>query len=149
MEPQTKKVVVYCRVSSSGQKDDLASQKRAMEQFCISSGVAVSEWIEEIGGGMNFKRKKFLALMEEIRQGFVAKLVVAHKDRLCRFGFEFFDWMASQNDCEIVVVNQDSLSPQQEMVEDLMAIIHAFSCRLYGLRKYKKDIKRFISEKEP
>lgn len=72
------------------------------------------------------------------------KLIIAHKDRLCRFGFDFFDYLASQNGCEIVVVNQEALSPQQEMVEDLMAIIHTFSCRLYGLRKYKKDIKNMV-----
>jgi predicted site-specific integrase-resolvase len=148
VDPEVKKVVVYCRVSSSGQKDDLVSQKQAMEYFCISSGIAVSEWVDEIGGGMNFKRKKFLGLMEEIQQGSVTKLIVAHKDRLCRFGFDFFDWMAKQNGCEIIVVNQETLSPQKEIVEDLMAIIHTFSCRLYGLRKYKKDIKKLITEKE-
>jgi len=53
---------------------------------------------------------------------------------------------AKENGCEIVVVNQESLSPQQEMVEDLMAIIHTFSCRLYGLRKYKKEIKKIIAQ---
>jgi predicted site-specific integrase-resolvase len=54
--------------------------------------------------------------------------------------------MARENDCKIVVVNQESLSPQQEMVEDLMAIIHTFSCRLYGLRKYKKVLKQALAE---
>ena len=58
-----KKVVVYCRVSSASQKDDLVSQLKAMEQFCLGAGIAVDEWIDEIGGGMNFKRKRFLDLM--------------------------------------------------------------------------------------
>ena len=111
-----------------------------MEQFCLSSGTAVDEWVQEIAGGMNFKRKEFLGIMTEITEGKVEKLLVAHKDRLARFGFEFFDHLASENGCEIVVVNQESLSPQQEMVEDLMSIIHTFSCRLYGLIKYKKKI---------
>ena len=60
------------------------------------------------------------------------------------FGFEYFEHLAIKNGGEIIVVNQESLSPQQEAVEDLMAIIHTFSCRLYGLRKYKKDIKKAI-----
>jgi len=94
---------------------------------------------------MNFKRRKFLTLMSRIQQGEIAKLLIAHKDRLCRFGFDYFSFFALKNDCEIIVVNQESLSPQQEMVEDLMAIIHTFSCRLYGLRKYKKDIKKVIT----
>ena len=119
-----------------------------MEQFCLNCGIAVDEWIQEIGGGMNFKRKKFLFLMSRIATGEVEILIVAHKDRLCRFGFNFFEHMANENGCKIKVVNQESLSPQQEMVEDLMAIIHTFSCRLYGLRKYKKNIKKIIQEIE-
>lgn len=62
-----KKIVVYCRVSSANQKDDLASQIKAMEQFCLGAGIAVDEWIDEIGSEMNFKRKKFLDLMARIR----------------------------------------------------------------------------------
>lgn len=139
-----RKTIVYCRVSSHGQKDDLESQIKAMETFCLSSGVAVDEWVQEIAGGMNFKRKKFLKVMREISEGKVEKLLIAHKDRLARFGFDFFAHMATEHGCEIVVVNQESLSPQQEMVEDLMAIIHTFSCRLYGLRKYKKKIREVV-----
>jgi len=143
-----RRVIVYCRVSSHSQKDDLQSQVRSMEQFCLNGGIAVDEWIQEIGGGMNFKRKKFLSLMSRISAGEIKSLLVAHKDRLCRFGFDFFDYMATENGCEIKVVNQESLSPQQEMVEDLMSIIHTFSYRLYGLRKYKKKIKTMIEEPE-
>jgi len=98
---------------------------------------------------MNFKRKKFLSLMSRIAIGEIQMLLIAHKDRLCRFGFDFFEHMAMENGCRISVVNQESLSPQQEMVEDLMAIIHTFSCRLYGLRKYKKKIKGMLEESEP
>ncbi|HUW90041.1 MAG TPA: IS607 family transposase [Candidatus Nanopelagicaceae bacterium] len=143
-----RKIIVYCRVSSSGQKDDLKSQVSAMEQFCISGGIAVDEWMQEIGGGMNFKRKQFLTLISRITSGEIQKVIVAHKDRFCRFGFDFFSYLANQNECEIIVVNQESLSPQQEMVEDLMTIIHTFSCRLYGLRKYKKDLKKIVKTNE-
>jgi predicted site-specific integrase-resolvase len=141
-----RKTVVYCRVSSQNQKDDLKSQIVAMEQFCLSSGIAVDEWVHEIGGGMNFKRKKFLKLMKEIENGEISKLLIAHKDRLVRFGFDYFEHLAITKGCKIVVVNQESLSPQQEMVEDLMAIIHTFSSRLYGLRKYKKDLKKVLTD---
>lgn len=121
---------------------------KSEEQFCLNGGIPVDEWIQEVGGGMNFKRKKFLSLMSRISAGEIKSLLVAHKDRLCRFGFDFFEYMATENGCEIKVVNQESLSPQQEMVEDLMAIIHTFSCRLYGLRKYKKKIKTMIEASE-
>lgn len=119
--------IVYCRVSSHGQKDDLQSQVSAMEHYCLGAGIAVDEWIQEIGGGMNFKRKKFLS-----------RLIVAHKDRLVRFGFDLLDHIAKCNSCIIEVVNQESLSPQEEMTEDLLSIVHTFSCRLYGMRKYKR-----------
>lgn len=139
--PDKKDIVVYCRVSSAGQKDDLASQLAAMERYCRSAGIPVDQWLQEVGGGMNFKRKHFLSLVDRIQRGQIQKLLVAHKDRLMRFGFDLFNHIAVENGCEIVVVNQESLSPQQEMVEDLMAIVHTFSCRLHGMGKYKSDIR--------
>ncbi|MBK7001996.1 MAG: IS607 family transposase [Rhodoferax sp.] len=120
--PDKKSIVVYCRVSSAGQKDDLAAQVAAMQAYCLAGAIPVDEWVQEIGGE-------------------IVKLIVAHKDRLMRFGFDLFSHIAAENGCEIVVANQESLSPQQEMVEDLMAIVHTFSCRLYGMRKYHKVIK--------
>jgi predicted site-specific integrase-resolvase len=130
--------VVYCRVSSHGQKDDLQSQVAAMEQYCLGAGIAVDEWVQEVGGGMNFKRKQFLQLMDRVASGDIGRLIVAHKDRLVRFGFDFLDHVAKRSACVIEVVNQESLSPQEEMTEDLLSIVHTFSCRLYGMRKYKR-----------
>ena len=130
--------VVYCRVSSHGQKDDLQSQIAAMEQYCLAGSIAVDEWVKEIGGGMNFKRKLFLSIVDRIAAGEIGRLVVAHKDRLMRFGFDLLDHVAKRNGCVIEVANQESLSPQEEMTEDLLSIVHTFSCRLYGMRKYKK-----------
>ena len=77
-------------------------------------------------------------------KGEVETIIVAHKDRLCRFAFDFIVQIADLNDCDIVIANQEFLSPQNELVEDLMAIIHCFSCRLYGLRNYSKEIKETI-----
>jgi putative resolvase len=78
------KTVVYCRVSSKGQAADLSRQVEAMELYCQNSGIAVTEWIKEIGGGMNFKRKLFLKLMKAVRMGEVSHIIVAYKDRLAR-----------------------------------------------------------------
>ncbi len=145
--PETKKkTIVYCRVSSRGQKNDLVSQKSAMESFCLGAGIPVDEWIEEFGSGMNFKRKQFLSIIDQIEVGEVKTIVIAHKDRFIRFGFEFFERFATEHGAEFVIANQEKLSPQQEMVEDLMAVIHVFSCRLYGLKRYKKKIKQAVSE---
>ena len=142
---QEGKTIVYCRVSSRGQLPELKHQVSAMEEFCRGRGLAVDEWISEIGGGMNFKRKKFLKLMRQIKLGEVSTIVIAHKDRLVRFSYEFIEEFTSWYGCEILVANQESLSPQEELVNDLMAIVHTFSCRLYGLRSYKRQIKKIAS----
>ena len=133
--------VVYCRVSSRGQQDDLARQVAAMEAYGLGAGVAVDEWLSEIGGGLNFKRKVFLSLMERIEARGISRLLIAHRDRLTRFGFDWFEHFARQHGCTITVVNQEGLSPQDEMVEDLMEVVQTFSGRLPGLRRYRKQIR--------
>lgn len=133
--------VLYCRVSSSGQRDDLESQVTSMEQFCLANGIAIDETVREIGGGMNMHRTKFLKLMGRIKDGQVEHLLVAHKDRLARFGFDYLHHVAARNDCRITVVNAETQSPQQELVEDLSAIVHTFSSRLSGLRRHEKQLK--------
>ena len=132
---------VCCRVSGRGQRNDLKRQVSAMEAHGPGAGVAVDEWRSEVGGNLHCKRKVFLSLMERIEKWKIAHLPVAHKDRLTRFGFDWFEHFATQHGCTITVVNQESLSPQEEMVEDWMAVVHAFSCRLYGLRSYRKPIR--------
>ena len=138
--------VVYCRVSSVAQKPDLANQRRTLEQFCAARGIVVDEWIEEIGGGLNFKRKRFLTLVDRVVAGEIGTLVLAHKDRLARFGFDLMEHLCERAGCVLVVMNTESLSPEREMVEDLMTIVHCFSSRLYGLRNYRKSLKKALYE---
>ena len=138
--------VSYCRVSSPGQKDDLLSQHKAVADFCVGAGIAIDEVIVEIGGGLNLKRKQFVRLMSLVEARAIHTLVIAHKDRLARFGMDWFEYFLEQHGCKLVIINNEALSPESEMVQDLMAIIHCFSCRLYGLRRYKKIIKEAASE---
>jgi putative resolvase len=128
-------------VSSPGQEDDLAAQVTAMERFCLARGLRVDEWLTEIGGGMDLTRRTFVAVMDAIERGEIATLVVAHQDRLARFGFDYLQHVATKNDCDLVVANQRSLSPDQELVHDLVAVVHTFSGRLSGLRRYDKTLK--------
>jgi putative resolvase len=102
--------------------------------------LAVDRRVTEVGGGMNLGRKKLLAVMDAIERGETAVLVIAHKDRLARFGFEYLEHVAAKNGCTIVIADQESLSPQEEMVADLLSVVHTFSCRLYGLRRYEKAL---------
>ena len=128
------RIVVHGRVSSR-------AQPQTMETFRLGAGLAVDEWPAEIGDGLDFQRPVFRALMERIEHSEVGLLPVAHEDRPCRFGFDWFAYFAESHGCEIRVVNQPSLSLQAEWVEDLMAVVHTFSGRLSGLRRYRKQIK--------
>ncbi len=141
---KVKRVVLYARVSSRsaggashGQKPDLERQIARLVNLYPGAEV-----VGEIGGGLNFQRPRFLALLERVRAGDVGTIVVAHQDRLCRFGFDLVAWYCRQHGCEILVLDDQSLSPQQELVEDLLAILHCFSSRLYGLRKYRTAIQK-------
>ena len=141
--------VVYCRVSSAGQKDDLVSQVEAMDRFCVARGIEVTDRIQEIGGGLNFKRKKFLQIIQWSIAGELKTLHIAHKDRLCRFGFELVEQIIQWGGGSIVVANSEALSPHEELTQDLLFIIHCFSCRLSGLRNYKDKVKKIIDNVDP
>src|SRR5438105_4568972 len=105
--PAPTRLIAYCRVSSAAQKPDLLNQRRVLEEFIVARGLANVEFVEEIGGGLNFKRKKFLLLMEEIGRREIKILILAHRDRLTRFGFEWFEHYAKTNGCEVLVLNQE------------------------------------------
>jgi putative resolvase len=144
--PSVRRTVVYCRVSSQAQKPDLANQKRILEQYCQQQHIEVDEWIMEIGGGMNFKRKQFLRLVDQILAGEVERLVLAHQDRLARFAYSLLVHLCQSHQCELLVMNTEELSPEQELVQDLITITHCFSSRLYGLRNYRKALEKAIAD---
>lgn len=135
----------YCRVSSANQKSDLESQKGAVQQFCQASGISIQDHFSDVGSGLNYKRKNLIQLMEKVEKREVACIVIAHKDRLVRFGFEWFEDFCKKHGTRIIVIHNESLSPQEEMTKDLLSIVHCFSSRLYGLRKYKKELKKIVS----
>lgn len=136
-EPTGRRKVVYCRVSSRGQSDDLKSQVA-----CMKAQFPNHELVTDVGSGLNWKRRGFTALLESVMCGDVEELVIAHRDRLCRFGFELFEHIARKNNTRIVVLDDSSLSPREELVRDLVSIIHVFSCRISGMRKYATTVSK-------
>ncbi|QOV23410.1 IS607 family transposase [Anabaenopsis elenkinii CCIBt3563] len=139
--PRTIKTICYGRVSTHSQQDDL---QRQLEH--LRTRYPEAEIISEVGSGLNFKRKKFLAILERIIDGDIQRIVVPHPDRLVRFGFELVRWLCTKFECELVVLNDRKLSPEQELVQDILSIIHCFSSRLHGLRKYKSSIKEDLQK---
>jgi putative resolvase len=143
---KNRRTVAYCRVSSQAQKPELEYQKRMLEQYCQQQRIEVDEWITEIGGGMNFKRKQFLRLVDQILEGEVERVILAHQDRLARFGYSLLVHLCQTHHCKLVVMNTETLSPEQELVQDLITITHCFSSRLYGLRNYRKALEKAIKD---
>ena len=128
-------VVCYCRVSSAKQRGDLERQVGQMRGLYPEAEV-----ITDVAGGLNWKRKGLRAILERLHQGDKLEVVVAHRDRLARFGFELIQWLVEQNGGQVVVLNQSDASPASELTEDLLAVLHTFSCRMHGLRRYRTAI---------
>jgi putative resolvase len=133
--------IVYTRVSGVAQKLDLANQIKALESYCKQQSIQVDAWMSDMGSGLNYKRKQFNRLMEMIELGQVRRLLIAHRDRLVRFGYDYFEAFCERHHTELVVINGDAMSPEQELVRDLLAIVTVFSARLHGLRSYRKVLK--------
>ena len=108
-----------------------------------SNGYRVDEVITDIASGMNFNRPGLHKLIKLAEKGELRYLIIAYKDRLARFGFEFIQWLLNKHGCEIIIVNQleDKPNTQSEIIEDFVAIVHYFAMKLYGARSYKQKAK--------
>lgn len=140
-DDKKRKVVAYSRVSSRNQKDDLDNQFNFIKNYCNAKGIIVDDYMSDIDSGLNYKRKNWNKLLVQVMNNEIEAIYITYKDRFIRFGYDWFENLCQQFDTQIVVLNDKTTSPQQELVEDLISIIHVFSCRIYGLRKYKTDIK--------
>lgn len=134
-------IVIYARVSTRNQKDDLQNQVDFLKQFCNAKGMIVNQCIEDFGSGLNYNRKKWNKLLDDVMGNKIKTIVITNKDRFIRFGYDWFEKFCEKFNTKIIIVNNETLSPKEELVQDMIAILHMFSCRLYGLRKYKNQIK--------
>jgi predicted site-specific integrase-resolvase len=140
--------VGYCRVSSISQKSDLKHQEEYVYSYTLAKGIILDELYSDVGSGLNYKRKKWNILLQRVMNQEIDKIYITYKDRFVRFGFEWFEQLCNDNGTEIVVLNQKQTSPEEELTEDLLSILHVFSARSYGLRKYKTNIEKEFKGKE-
>ncbi len=140
-ENDIRDIVIYARVSTRNQKDDLKNQVEFLRQFCNSKGLIVNQCMEDFGSGLNYNRKEWNKLLEEVMENKIKTIVISSKDRFIRFGYDWFEKFCEKFHTQIVIVNNETLSPNEEFVQDIISILHVCSCRLYGLRKYKNQIK--------
>ena len=142
------KVIAYVRVSCPSQKKALATQKEALRAYCLEHGVKVDEWVADIGSALNYQRKGFNEVVEQIELGQVRRLIIAYRDRFVRFGYDWFLAFCERHGTDITVMNGEAFSPEEELVRDLLAIVTVFSARLHGLRSHKNAIRAAALEKE-
>lgn len=133
-------MVAYTRVSSNHQKKNLKNQLAFIREYAVAKGIILDQEISDIGSGLNYKRPKWNKLLKQVEQGKINTIFITYKDRFIRFGFDWFEQFCKEHGTKIVVINNPDTSPETEIMQDLMAIVHVFSCRVYGLRKYQKDI---------
>ena len=137
------KVVGYARVSSKKQSDDLERQINNLNTY-ISSKYDSFDIITDIGSGINYNKPGLKKLIEKINKKEVDLIIVLYKDRLLRFGFELVEYFAELNNVKIEILDKIDKNQDEELVEDLLQIITAFSCKIQGKRKTK--IKQLIDD---
>lgn len=145
-EVESRKNVIYARVSNTKQKDDLISQESVLRSFMTSNGIIIDDVYSDIASGMNSNRKQFNLLLDECIEGKISKIYISYKDRFVRFGFDYFVKFLDKFDVEIVIVNSTKEEDfQTEITQDLISIIHYFSMKMYSnrrkqLNKIRKDL---------
>jgi predicted site-specific integrase-resolvase len=142
--PKCDHVITYARVSSSENKDNLSSQSQRLIDFCNAKGWSTSENVTEIGSGVNDNRKKLLKILQEEK---ATKIVVEHKDRLTRIGFNFIQEACKKFGCEIVIINNVE-GEREDIIQDFVSIITSFCSKLYGQRRSKRKTEQLIKDLE-
>jgi excisionase family DNA binding protein len=133
-EAATRERICYARVSSKVQEDDLQRQVQWFRENFPGYRI-----VQDIGSGLNFKRRGLKAILERTMRGLVEEIVVTYRDRLCRFAWDLLEWICSTHGTRLIVARgDDNASPEQELVEDLVSIVTVFGCRLHGKRSRKR-----------
>jgi len=134
---------IYSRVSSKKQLDDLTRQTDYLQSYKPEYASYTS--LSDVASGINFKRKGLQTILDACLQGTIGEVVVAHRDRLCRFGFELLQILIEKGGGKITVLDNDgNKSSEQELSEDLLSIVHIYSCKQMGKRSYKAKLAKII-----
>ncbi|MCK5867690.1 MAG: IS607 family transposase [Mycoplasmataceae bacterium] len=136
MKKKDRKSVCYCRVSNTKQKNDLIKQEKIIREFMVSNGLICEKSYTDIASGMNENRKSFNLLIDDVMKGEISTIYISFKDRLTRFGFPYFERLFLKYNCKIIVLNSTKEDDfQQELLDDVISIIHHFAMKLYSNRR--------------
>jgi putative resolvase len=142
-EPKkSNEVVLYCRISSRDQKNNLDSQVARLCQYAISRGWVISEVVTEIGSGLNGNRKKLIELLKDKK---VQLILAEHRDRVTRFGFELIEATLESAGRSIVIMEDNELpGDKKDLVRDMIDVLTSFCARLYGRRSAENRAKKAV-----
>ena len=144
----TRQNVIYCRVSNTKQRDDLDKQETILKEYAVSNGYKIDYIFKDIASGMNENRKDLNELIKLVVENKVNKVFISYKDRLTRFGYNYFEYIFKMFGTEIEVVNLTKEEDfQTELTQDLISIIHHFSMKMYSnRRKELNDLKKVLQQ---
>lgn len=141
--------IIYCRVSNTKQKDDLLKQETILKEYAISNGYKVDYIFKDIASGMNENRNEFNNLIKLVIENKVNKIFISYKDRLTRFGYNYFEYIFKLFGTEIEVVNLTKEEDfQTELTQDLISIIHHFSMKMYSNRRKELNSLKKVLQQE-
>lgn len=149
VKPKERFNLGYIRVSAKHQNSDLDRQRDLMELFLMKQGKEF-QIISDIGSGINYKKRGLKELLRLVSTNQIDKLYISYKDRLVRFGYELIEEVCKLHSVEIIIINKNNeQTDEEELVEDILNIIHVFSCRLNGKRSHinKKIMEKLKDDK--
>ena len=142
-ERDNSQAVIYARVSSSDQKQDLDRQVSRLVEYAVSNGYCVKGVVKETGSGLNGIRTKLLSVLKDSSAGII---IVEHKDRLARFGFEYIEVLLASSGRRVVVADEKEMT--DDLVLDMIDVLTSFCARLYGKRSAKNKAKKAMKAME-
>ena len=135
-------VATYARVSSSQNKDNLETQQSRLIDYANAKGYKTKYNIKEVGSGLNDARPLLIKLLSDKE---IDIILVEHKDRLTRFGFNYIETLMNINDRKIEVINNIA-DDKDDLIQDFISIITSFCARIYGQRRSKRKTEKLIQE---
>lgn len=141
--PEEKKdeyVVIYSRVSSNDQKADLTRQIDRLQNFAINNGLTIKKVYSEIASGLNDNRKELVKMLNDDK---VTTIIIEHKDRLTRFGFNYIKTLCDRLKIKIIIVNESN-DMVNDIMEDFISIITSFCARIYGKRRSRRNTETIL-----
>lgn len=132
--------VIYCRVSTQKQKQDLVNQETLLNSFCASNGIAVNDRFIDIGSGMNYDRKEFKRLLDKVMEHKIKTIYITYKDRFGRISFDLLSKLFNHFGCKIIAVSEsdNKQTIEQEIFSEIISLLDCFSMKMYSSRRKKK-----------